>query len=140
MLLAVIARLCEELAPSWPREATNGPGLVAPSGRRLAIANDLTPEDERLVADLRAALGRLVLTLEPNPGERARNGALATLDAAESVMGIELLQGRLERLPRIMPSFVFLLTLQVAAQDRAIELSERAAELIEEEQRAGPDF
>lgn len=138
MLLVVTARLCEELGFTSAREATDVPDLAVPPGRPLAISHDLVTEDERFIADLRRALGKFLMTLDRDPEEAAKNGALATLDAAESVIGVELLQGRPEQLPKLMPSFVFLLALQVVGQDRALELSERAAELIAEAQRADP--
>jgi hypothetical protein len=140
MLLVVTARLCEELGSTSSREAAGDPNLPVPPGRPLAISHELDPKDERFVAGLRGALGKIVMTLDPDPEEAAMDGALAALDAAESMIGVELLQSRPERLPKLMPSFVFLLARQVVGQDRALELSERAAELIAEEQRADPNL
>jgi hypothetical protein len=43
----------------------------------------------------------------------------------------ELVSGNAARLPALMPSFVFLVTLPVVDQDRAIELSRKTARLVE---------
>jgi hypothetical protein len=41
------------------------------------------------------------------------------------------------RLPQLMPSFIFLVALPIVEQDRALELSRRTSELIEEQLRRG---
>jgi hypothetical protein len=133
MLLAAIARIRDESGPPRIPEAAAPPELLASHPRQPAISHDLTADDAQLAARLRGELGKLVLALDPVPGEAAKNGAVATLDAAESVIGVELLRGNPERLPKVMPSFVFLLAVQVTGQDRALELAERLTELIEQE-------
>jgi hypothetical protein len=55
----------------------------------------------------------------------------AALDGAESVIRGELLFGNADRLPALMPGFVFLVVLPVVDQDRALELSRRTEELIQ---------
>jgi hypothetical protein len=43
----------------------------------------------------------------------------------------ELMRGRSEQLPALMPSFVFLVALPIVHQDRAFALSEQTFELLE---------
>ncbi len=43
----------------------------------------------------------------------------------------ELVMGNADRLPALMPSFVFLVVLPVVGQDRAFELSKRTSTLLE---------
>jgi hypothetical protein len=52
----------------------------------------------------------------------------------------ELLSGNAAQLPQLLPSFVFLVALPIVDQDRALELSRRTSELIEEERAfEGPE-
>jgi hypothetical protein len=43
----------------------------------------------------------------------------------------ELVRGNAGELPALMPSFVFMVALQVVDQDRALELSQHTSRLIE---------
>lgn len=132
MLLEVAGRLCDELGdpPVPPTPAVEV--LAAPPLVDLGLSHELDAEDGQVVESLRGALATIALALCPSPGEPAMAGVLASLDGAESVMRVELLRGNPEQLPKLMPGFVFLVALQVAGEDRALELSRRASELIAE--------
>lgn len=92
----------------------------------------LDAQDEALVARLREALAGIASTLSADTEEPAVRGIETALDGAEFVIRGELAGGNGERVLRLMPSFVFLVALSVADQDRALELSRRTAELIKE--------
>jgi hypothetical protein len=53
------------------------------------------------------------------------------LDSTELVMRGELASGNTAQLPRLMPGFVYLVTLPVVEQDEALEFSRRAEVLIQ---------
>jgi hypothetical protein len=92
----------------------------------------LDAEDEALVARLREVLAGIASTLSAGAEEPAVRAIETALDGAEFVIRGELSGGNADRVVRLMPSFVFLVALSVADQDRALELSRRTAELIEE--------
>ena len=96
------------------------------------MAGILDAEDEALVARLREVLARIASTLAAGAEEPPAQAIRIALDGAEFVMRSELLGDSPERLPRLVPSFVFLVTLAAADHDRALELSRRAAELTEQ--------
>lgn len=53
---------------------------------------------------------------------------------AAQVMRGEMLLGNADRLPRLLPSFAFLVALSIAGKEKALEVSERAEQLM-----AAPD-
>jgi hypothetical protein len=67
-----------------------------------------------------------------NAAGATRRAVIASLAGVELAIRGELVMGNAERLGARMPSFVFLVTLPVLDQDRALELSRRAAELVDE--------
>jgi hypothetical protein len=99
------------------------------------MAGLLSPEEESLVEAVRQGLAKLAAAVEKDRPQRAGGeGAVgAALDGVEMVMRGELVIGKAERLPDLMPSFVFLVTLPIVDQDEALQLSRRAAELVEAE-------
>ncbi len=97
-------------------------------GAKTAILNS---EDELLVTGVRRGLAKIAAALSGGDSDDpAANAVGAALDGAEMVMRGELVRGKAEQLPALMPSFVFLVALTVADQDRALELSRRAEELL----------
>jgi hypothetical protein len=97
-------------------------------GTKTAILNS---EDELLVTGVRRGLAKIAVALSGGDSDDpAANAVGAALDGAEMVMRGELVRGKAEQLPALMPSFVFLVALTVADQDRALELSRRAEELL----------
>jgi hypothetical protein len=133
MLLRVADRICEELGYV---EAGKVPGEHSPLAVGLGMSYVLNSEDEEQVTSLRKALAKIAAALHAGgPGEPCGRGIQAALGGAESVARGELLSGNAEKLPQLMPSFVFLVALPIVAQDRALELSRRTSQLIEEELR-----
>jgi hypothetical protein len=128
-LRRVADRLCAEFTDP---EAAELPGLSSALGAEGGMTRMPDPDDEALVARLRQVLAAIASTLSAgaeNPPVRAIETAL---DGAEFVIRGELVDGNIERVLRLMPSFVFLVALSVTDQDRALELSRRTAELIAE--------
>ena len=62
---------------------------------------------------------------------RGESAVDAALDGAEMVIRGELLRGNAAKRLTLMPSFVFLVSLPVVDQDRALELSRRTERLVE---------
>jgi hypothetical protein len=109
------------------------PGAHSTLGIEEAMAGILNSEDELLVAGVRRGLARVAAALGGEGSEAGTSGRAvrAALDGAEMAMRGELVRGKDERLPAMMPSFVFLVALTVVDQDRALELSRRTEELLE---------
>jgi hypothetical protein len=131
-LLRVADQLCAELAPAGVGEA---PGARSALGEEGVMAGILSGEDESLVEGLRGGLARIAAALGGRDGDSPGRAVSAALDGAEMVIRGELISGHREKLPRLMPSFVFLVTLPIVDQDRALELSRRTEELLEAEPR-----
>jgi hypothetical protein len=129
-LLAVADRLSIELGYSEDEEIAAA--LSPLDGEEGAMTGILNSEDELLVATMRRALAKVAAALGGEDWEEASGSAVgAALDGAEMVMRGELVRGNARQLPALMPSFVFLVTLPVVDQDRALELSRRTARLVE---------
>ena len=129
-LLRVADQLSAELGYAEGEEI---PGGRLAAGRRRGAAGG-HPQRRRRAAGGESATG--LAKVAAAVGDESSDGAPASavgaaLDGAEMVMRGELLRGNAARLPALMPSFVFLVTLPVVDQDRALELSQRTAELIE---------
>lgn len=92
----------------------------------------LRPEDEMLVASARGALARLAAALEGGRrDELPESQVAAALDSAELVIRGKLMTGNKGQLPILLPGIVFLVALPVVDQERALEISGRAAQLVE---------
>lgn len=91
-------------------------------------------KDESLAGAMRRALEKLAAVLvAAGPESRAvPRGVHAALDGAELVTRGELAHGNAERLPLLLPSFVFLVSLPIAGEDEALALARRAERMIEE--------
>jgi hypothetical protein len=129
-LLRVAGRLLDELPEAGPVEVV---GADSKFGDDVATSETFTPDDDALVRELRAALATIAARLGAASEEPSSQSVLTALDAAEIVMRGELTTGGQNRLPQLMPSLVFLVTLPIVEQDRALALSHRTAELIDEE-------
>jgi hypothetical protein len=112
-----------------------GAGHSAERGAEAPVAGSppilrLSEEDEQLLARLRIGLALLAGSLR---GERALAPAdvQRTLDGAEAVARRDILCGRGGRLPRLLPSFVYLVALPLVGQSEALRVSKRAALLLE---------
>lgn len=98
----------------------------------------LSDEDDRLVLALRAALARVasgawnekevtVAELEA----LVPSAIVGALDGAEFVMRGEIMTGGIQRLPALIPSFLYLVTVTIVGQEEAIRYAERAGRLLE---------
>jgi hypothetical protein len=130
-LLQVADQLCAELG--YEERDAGAPGALSGLDRDGGRMTDvLSAEDESLVATVRESLARVAARVGGEEAEDAPEDAIsAALDGAEVVMRGELVNGNVEQLPFLIPSFVFLITLPIVEQDRALDLSRRTAELIE---------
>ncbi len=131
-LLRVADQLSAELGYSEGTgisEADSGLG-----GDDGSMAGILNSEDELLVAGIRRALAKIAAaSLDGGglDGADASSAVAAALDGAEMVMRGEIVMGNAGQLPALLPAFVFLVTLPVVDQDKALELSQRAATLVD---------
>lgn len=129
-LLGVADQLSIELGYPQGEEIAGTHSLLG--GEDGPLAGILNSEDELLVARVRQGLARVAAALDGEGTEGASRSAVgAALDGAEMVMRGELVRGNADRLPALMPSFVFLVALPVVDQDRALELSNRTERLFE---------
>ena len=122
------AELTDPAAPDLP-------GIRSTLVEKGDMARILDAEDEASVGRLRQALAGIASTLSADSEEPPLRAIETALDGAEFVIRGELINGGAEDVLRLMPSFVFLVALPATDQDRALELSHRAAELVE---RFGP--
>jgi hypothetical protein len=132
-LIRAVEKLCAELGQ--PEAGADLPGARSrlEAVDRDLIWGSLRPEEEWLVLEVRAGLARIVAALWVAPPEGLAGRAVGlALDGAEVVMRGEISKGNLDALPEMIPSFVYLVAVQVAGGEEALRLSQRAAELIEE--------
>lgn len=129
-LLRVASRLSIELGYA---DGEDLPAVRSLRGEETTQMDFLDAEDELLVTEVRLGLARMAHALGAAArAEASQRLVSAALDGAEMTMRGELMSGRSEQLPALMPSFVFLVALPIVPQDRAFELSRRAFELLEE--------
>jgi hypothetical protein len=130
-LLRVADQLSVELGYTGEQEIPGGYSGVG--GEEGAMAGILNSEDELLVIEIRRGLARVAAaTIDGvEPGDATESAIGAALDGTELVMRGEMVMGNASQLPALLPGFVFLVTLPVVDQDRALELSKRASALVE---------
>jgi hypothetical protein len=130
-LIRVADRLSVELGFGAEGEIPGERSAVG--GEESAMAGILNSEDELLVTEIRRGLAKIAAAAldgdEPADGRESAVGA--ALDGTELVMRGEMVMGNAGRLPALLPGFVFLVTLPVVDQSRALELSRRASTLVE---------
>jgi hypothetical protein len=129
-LAQVADRLCAEL-PHPKREDLAG--IEAALAGEDLMKGVFGAEEEALVGGLRGALVRIAAAF----GADLENGELrrvrVAIDGAEMATRGEILAGHAWHLPRLFPSFVFMVALPIVEQDLALKLSQRAADLIDSE-------
>jgi hypothetical protein len=130
VLLRVVDKLCGELGDA---DVGAIPAARSRVGEKRGMARILSAEDELAVTNLGDGLAKIAAALSSSAEPSSPNAVQVALHAAEMVMRGELMNGSGNCLPDLMPSFVFLVALPIVDQDRALELSLRAAELIEQE-------
>lgn len=128
-LLAAANQLSIELGFREGEEAPYADSTLG--GDEGALVGLLDPEDELLVSGLRRALANVAAAAGGDSEGIAEKAVGMTLDGIETVMRGELMSGNADQLSELLPSFVFLVTLPVVHQDMALELSRRAARLLE---------
>jgi hypothetical protein len=127
-LLRVADELCTELTQVDTADLPGPRSALAEGG---VLAGILDAEEESLVRELRGALVRIASALgAPTPEDPKARTIGAALDGAEMVIRGELLNGNARQLPDLMPSLVFLVTLPIVKQDRALDLSARTKDLV----------
>ncbi len=126
-LVRIADELCAELGYTGLFPAF---GARSPLAEEGLMAGILIPADEALAGRLRMGLAKIAAALGFGPDGPRPQAVLAALDGAEMVIRGELMTGNADHLPRMMPSFVFLVALPIVEQDRALALSRRTAELI----------
>jgi hypothetical protein len=132
LLLRVMGMLLDEMPDVGPVENT---WAESPFRERAVTSERLSTEDKLLVESLRAALATIAARLSADADAENASApfARAALDAAETVMRGELMTRRDPQLARLLPSLVFVVALPIVDQDRALALSQRTLELIEEQ-------
>jgi hypothetical protein len=130
LLLRVMGLLLDELPDVGPVEMT---WAESPFRERAAGSERLSTEDKLLVESLRAALATIAARLIADAENASAPFARAALDAAESVMRGELMTRGDPQLARLLPSLVFVVVLPIVDQDRALALSQRTLQLIDEQ-------
>jgi hypothetical protein len=129
-LLRAADRLCAELGYADPGPVPESPPAAAESSTASPV---LDPEDAALLGRLKASLAKIAVALDDRPEDSSIGPVQAVLESVELVIYGELMRGNAARLPWLMPGFVFLVALPFVEQDRALELSRRTSELIDEE-------
>lgn len=132
-LLRAMAELYAELGYEETRGDLEAVQAVAESISGRAFDGMLSEEEESLVAAVNEALARIVSAVSG-----AHSGSVAppptaivgALGGAEMVMRGEIMAGRVDRLPRLLPSFVYLATLPSLGQEEALGLSRQTHELL----------
>ena len=133
-----LLRFADQLCAGLGYARDHGETAVAQDfagGEREGMVGMLSPEDERLVNRVRWGLAKLAAAVgaEVPTTEVSEDAVRVALDGAELMMRGELIRGSGTQLGALMPSFVFLITLPIVAQDEALDLSRRTSELIEQE-------
>jgi hypothetical protein len=126
-LIEVADQLCAELAYTGSGEI---PWAQSIFGEQGLMSGLLSPADESFVTELRMALAKVAEALGVRPDDPHIGLISAALDGAEMTVRGELVSGNEDRLPRLMPGFVFMVALPIVDQDRALELSQRTTDLI----------
>jgi hypothetical protein len=93
----------------------------------------LDADDELVVAEVREALLRILTagragTPDPDPPITAIAGLLG---GTEMILRSELIVGNGERLPQLIPSFTYLVSLFFLSQKEALRLSRLAAQMLD---------
>jgi hypothetical protein len=129
-LLRIADQLRPEMPPALAREVAE---IEARLNGEDLMAGVFGAEDEALARGLRRALVRFAAPLALDADDAQWRRMRVAIDGAEMAARGELLSGNAWHLPRLLPSFVFMVALPVVEQGVALELSRRAAELVDRE-------
>jgi hypothetical protein len=128
-LRQVAEQLCAEMSPATALDVA---GIEAIFDGEDLMRGVFGTEDESLVRELRRALVRVAATLGADAEDAQLRRMRAAIDGAEMAARSEILAGNAWRLPHLLPSLVFMVSLSIVEQDRALKLSQRAAELVDQ--------
>lgn len=134
VLLRVVDQLCAELGYVKTGQV---PGSRSVLGVKGVMGGILSPEGEALARRLREGLAGIATALGYDAEAPRARVVTAALDGAEMALRGEMVSGNPEQLPKLLPSLVFLVALPLVDEDRALALSRRTAELIEEREVTG---
>lgn len=113
------------------------PGALSPNRWQAGV---LDSRDELLVSTMRRILAEVVAAAaERTIEDQTERDVRTALDAVELVLRGQLRNGP-DRLPNLLSTFVFLVTLPVVEPDRALALSQRTETLLDKalaEERGG---
>jgi hypothetical protein len=129
-LVRVADQLCAELPAAKKHNVVEIEAALA--GEPL-MKGVFGVEDESLVRGLRRALVRIATALGASLEDAQLRRVRVAIDGAEMATRGELLAGNAWHLPRLLPSFIFMVALPIVDQDLALKLSQRAAKLIDSE-------
>jgi hypothetical protein len=120
-------RLCSEIGSPVDADLADG---RREEEAGAPLFGPLSPEDERLIAAARRSLERFAVALwTKHPPIVSETISEGLLDGAELVLRNELARG--SRLATVMPGVVFLVALPAVDRDKALELSQHTASLLE---------
>jgi hypothetical protein len=132
-LVGALAALRAELDPREAPQTGAGAPVVQPRARTNHL---LGTEEEELVRELGRSLAELAeaaASVHPENAAPAPSATIGAVGGAEMVMRAELMAGRGERLPELLPDFVYLVTLPFADLAGAKALRDRARGLLDED-------
>lgn len=129
-LLRVADQLCAELPAARSQDITEIEEVLDGEDLMVGIFG---ADDEAAARGLRKALVRFAVPLALDADETQIRRIRVAIDGAEMAARGELLTGNAWHLPRLLPSFVFMVALPVVEQGEALALSRRAAELVDRE-------
>lgn len=133
-ILRVVDQLCAELPAGNAKNVAKIEAALEGDGLMKGV---LGLEDEALVRGLRKALVKIAGALDADPDGAHLSRVRVAIDSAEMATRGELLAGNASHLPRLLPSFVFMVGLPIVGQDLALKLSQRAAQLADREMGPG---
>ena len=130
VIARVVDQLCGGLPPAKTEDVTEIEAALRGDDLMTGV---LGAEDEALIGRVRQSLVRIATALGAGQSDFQIRSVRVAIDGAEMASRGELLAGNARYLPRLLPSFVFMVALPIVEQDRALELSHRAAKLIDQE-------
>lgn len=134
-LLGALGALYGELGDEEAGGGSPAGRLAADAVGRGAFAGMLSDEEEGLVAEISAALARIVGAVagqHPERGAPLPSAIIGALGGAEMAMRGEIMTGHSDRLAGLLPGYVYVATLPLAGDEEALRLARRAGELVDE--------
>ncbi len=133
-LLGAMTELYAELGYEETGEKPEAVGSAAESVSGRAYAGMLSEEEEGLVVAISETLAKIVSAVSSTHSESVApppSAIVGALGGAELVMRGEIVAGRADQLPRLLPGFAYLVTLPFVGQQEALRVSRRTGELLD---------